>query len=358
MPTLTAILDEGLDFPAYAAAYERGQAPDRYPYGLEGLPEGWDLRFPVARAPSRIRGLVRRVVRRATGVDAVAALGRWSDIRQADVIYSHSEADYLGVALVLRLMRARRPVLVGQTIWLFAGWADLPPWRQRWLRYLMSRVDLFVYNARDNARLGEEIMPAGRHRYVPFGVSRVFGEAGVWAGGRRGNPLVVSVGNDRARDWRTLAGAVDGLPATVDVRLASREAPPGMERAETRATTSVPELCALYRDAALLVVPLLPNAHASGITTILEGAAVGTPLVATDAGGLREYFDDDAIRFVAPGDPGALRSAMMDLLGDRDLAASTGAAARAVVAREGYTNDAYWRRVIDEVNAYVTERRP
>ncbi len=40
-----------------------------------------------------------------------------------------------------------------------------------------------------------------------------------------------------------------------------------------------------------MVVPLKPNKHASGITVMEEAALHGLPMVVTDTGGLKAYFD-------------------------------------------------------------------
>lgn len=344
--SLTAILPVDLEFDRYAARYAHGTTPDRFPYGLETLPDGWVLADSAPRFRSRFTELARRAVRRATGGDVVGAIYRRRAVRSADVIYSHAESEYLGAAILLRLTRTRRPVLVGQTIWLFAHWDELPPWRRALLRWAMSRVDLFVYNAEPNLAIGRRIMPRGNHQYVRFGVSRMFRDAEPWLGRSDASPLILSVGNDSSRDWQVLAEALAGLEPPVEVRLATPETPPGFERATVRTTADVAELCELYRTASCLVVTVAHNAHASGITTLLEGAAIGVPMVVTDAGGLRAYFDDTEVRYVPPGDATALRTAVSEVLRDPTAAREMGLRARARFARDESTNDAYWHRIL------------
>ncbi|HET8602359.1 MAG TPA: glycosyltransferase [Marmoricola sp.] len=355
---LTPLLSVTLDFEGCARDYERGLAPDRYPYGLETLPPGWRLAPPRLRLANRATDVVRRAVARVTGADLVAAWQRWPDIRRADVVYSHSESDYLGAACLLRLTRRHRPLLVGHTIWLFGGWSRLPRWKRGFLRWAMQRVDLFVYNAEPNLRLGQQIVPEGSHHYVPFGISRLFTTA-VARAPDEATPLLLSVGGDRARDWATLAEALREVPEHVRVRLATDQVPLGTERAEVRPATSLAELFDLYRRASCMVVALRPNAHASGITAILEGVAAGVPLVATDTGGLREYFDETEIAFVPVGDAAALAAAVRKLLEDPAEAVARAGRARARLLADGYTNDAYWQRVLAVVIAAddVSRRR-
>ncbi len=63
---------------------------------------------------------------------------------------------------------------------------------------------------------------------------------------------------------------------------------------------------------------------------LLEAAASGLPIVATDVGGTREIFppDSHSAILVPPDDPGALTAATLAMLGDVRLRASTGTAAR------------------------------
>jgi hypothetical protein len=61
-----------------------------------------------------------------------------------------------------------------------------------------------------------------------------------------------------------------------------------------------------------MLVPLTENKHASGITVILEAALYGLPILATDTGGLRAYFGDDAVFYVPVSDPDAILEAVRD----------------------------------------------
>ena len=76
-------------------------------------------------------------------------------------------------------------------------------------------------------------------------------------------------------------------------------------------------------------------------TVLAEAMAAGTPVVATRVGGLAEVVaDGETGRLVAPGDPGALAAAVLEVLEDRER---MGAAARERALRFGA--DAYADRV-------------
>ncbi len=148
--TLTPLLPVDLDFRAYARSYDAGLTPDRFPYGLETLPEGWSLAHQPPRLRNRVVDVARRGVRRLLDADLVGALQRWRSIRDADVIYSHSEADYLGAALLLSCAASRNPSSSATPSGCSPTGSSSPAWKRRFLRWVMSRVDLFVYNAEPN----------------------------------------------------------------------------------------------------------------------------------------------------------------------------------------------------------------
>lgn len=91
------------------------------------------------------------------------------------------------------------------------------------------------------------------------------------------------------------------------------------------------ELGAYYERAAVVVVPSRREGYGM---VAREAMAYGRPVVATAVGGLRDAIEDgvDGL-LVPPGDVGALRAAVERLLGDPELRARLGAAARAKAKR-------------------------
>jgi glycosyltransferase involved in cell wall biosynthesis len=106
------------------------------------------------------------------------------------------------------------------------------------------------------------------------------------------------------------------------------------------------ELEELYRHASVVVLP----SHREGLPLcVLEAMAHGCPVVATRVGGIPQLVDDGRTGYlVEPGDPEALRGALLRLLDDAQLRAKMGAA-----GRERVTAICSWPQVTDQtLDAY------
>jgi glycosyltransferase involved in cell wall biosynthesis len=153
------------------------------------------------------------------------------------------------------------------------------------------------------------------------------------------NGFVLSVGRDLARDYATLAAAVEGLDARIvlvaeERNLGSVRLP---DNVEVRRGLSYLELRDLYAGAGCVVIPMRRDGYpygseASGLTAFLEASACGRPIVASERAILGDYLQPGRTGLLAaPEDPDALRGALERVLGDSKLAAELGCAARAAV---------------------------
>ena len=165
--------------------------------------------------------------------------------------------------------------------------------------------------------------------------------------GTKQRPLLVSAGLEK-RDYRVLADAVGDLDVDVCATGFSADAipprgsfPDAWPANFTRRRYEWTELAELYRNADAVVVTLLPNIYAAGITTMVEGMASGCPIVVTRTEGLEGYLDDtDAITVVSPGDAGELRGALLSVINSPDRRAAMGRRAREI-AEEKYSSDVH-----------------
>jgi hypothetical protein len=264
---------------------------------------------------------LRRGLKAAFGFDFIHAWRNRGAILQSDVIWTHTEQEHLAVALVL-LMHAKkggaRPLLLAQSVWLLDRWPGYGALRRALYRRLLSRADLLTTLASENAALCGEYF--GREaRHVLYGLNTndfPVREPSDW---KPHTPVrVAAIGNDRDRDWTTLVGALGG-DSRYHVRIATRRRMPASARAENVEivrVSGIQQQHALYDWADLIVVPLRPNTHASGITVMLEAAALGKPMIVTKVGALEDYFDEKAAFYVEPFNTQQLREAVNALAAD------------------------------------------
>ena len=156
-----------------------------------------------------------------------------------------------------------------------------------------------------------------------------------------GEPYVLAVGKDLARDYGTFAEAVRRLGVRAEIAAYPRnlegvELPPGTR---ARAVSSA-ELRELFAGAACVVVPQRRQEYAygsegGGLTSLLETLAMARPLVASDRPILHDYVaDGETALLVPPEEPEALAAAIGRVLGNAELARRLGAAGRARVEAE------------------------
>ena len=160
--------------------------------------------------------------------------------------------------------------------------------------------------------------------------------------------LVLTVGRDLARDYRTFLAAVRELDARIvvlaprDRNLAGLDVPPNVE---LRPGVAWSELRELYARAACVVIALrrptyVFGSEASGVTALLEAEAMAAPIVATGRPVVREYLTQgESALLVPPEDPAALGAAIASLLDDPELAQALGKAGRRRVAARHTMDD-------------------
>jgi len=181
----------------------------------------------------------------------------------------------------------------------------------------------------------------GREReieYLPFGIDTEY-----WTPGDRHTTGdgALAIGNDRHRDWATLAAAwTPELPALTIItrRPVPASAGPisvvsGDWNQQPISDTAVRDF---YRQAKFVVLPLCDTIQPSGQSACLQAMACGKAVVLSRIAGL---WDDELLKdgetclLVPPGDPQALNRTARRLAADPAFAHRLGMAASSVVRR-------------------------
>jgi teichuronic acid biosynthesis glycosyltransferase TuaC len=107
------------------------------------------------------------------------------------------------------------------------------------------------------------------------------------------------------------------------------------DRVHVNGAVPMDELPRLIANADVGAVPSLPEPYMrySLSTKLLEYAAMGIPIVASDLATFRAHFNHDAIHYVPGGDPDALAAAFRSLAADPVTTARLGAEAHRQEAR-------------------------
>jgi len=156
--------------------------------------------------------------------------------------------------------------------------------------------------------------------------------------------VVVSIGNDGRRDFRTLVAAAPQIEAPVHIltKLPLPEAlPPNVihHRGSWHGSElSDEKVRELYQRARAVVVPLVASNQPSGQSVALQAMACGAEVVLTETEGLwsREQMrGGENVLFVAPGDSAQLARRVGEVITDEKLSARLSAAGRATVEQSG-----------------------
>ncbi|MCK7627609.1 glycosyltransferase [Streptomyces sp. RS10V-4] len=215
-------------------------------------------------------------------------------------------------------------------------------------RRLSAHASQIITLAPDQRAFFADHLPEERVHLIPHGIDvAAFTPAGVPEATR---PLVLTVGW-WLRDWDVLDTVHDRLHRrhgnNIELVVVTRQGSQRTWHPAVRVLEGISELALiqLYRRAAAVLLPLT---DATANNALLEALACGTPVVATDTGGISYYTGDSlAALLTPPGDASGTAEAVETLLGELGTAAH---ATRRATARERAELFA-WPRIADQVRS-------
>jgi glycosyltransferase involved in cell wall biosynthesis len=335
----------------WSEAWAKGKMPgilDKLPYGYyHAADDQYDIRYSEDANESRATRFVRLALRRALGFDLWHAWRNRVGLHEADIVWTHTELEHLGVLLLWCYTNpVSRPRLIAQSVWLYDRWNDFSA-PKRWLyKTLLAKADMLTVLSPENLVRARELFPDKPAEFVRFGIDS--GAITPAVKRSRHKPLrVLSLGRDMHRDWDTLIQAIKPC-GDWHLRIAATQNAPRLAaepgKIELIKATTAREVFDLYAWADIVVLPLRANMHASGITVLAEAALSGVPVVATDTGGLRSYFSGREVKYVPVGDFLALRHAIRALADDDDLRFRLACAAQERILSDDLSSRSYAMR--------------
>ncbi|NHN85037.1 glycosyltransferase [Acetobacter musti] len=258
------------------------------------------------------------------GFDFIRAWRNRAGILNADIVWTYTESQTLAVLLLLRIMCPKHPPkVIGQAGWLVDRWNRQPVLRRILFRYLLKHLDVLTVHSVLNLATARALFPDLRVEQIRFGI-RADEMQTVRETCKNGALNILALGNDGHRDWQTLCEAATLLPQLqffiASTTRAARVAAKSVPNVKIVRAYDNDSLLRLYNQADIVVVPLVPDEHVSGITVIEEAVIHGVPVIASDCGGLTDYFDHDCLTYVPSEDAAALASAIRSIQTDPEAA--------------------------------------
>ncbi len=276
--------------------------------------------------------------------------------KQYDVIISWAELLGIPFALLLKATGTRMPH-VGIFSWISK------PKKVRALRLAKSRFDHIVLmsSVQYDAAIHQAGMPPERVTLLRWPVDQKF-----WRPLPGLDDMISSVGREM-RDYGTLVRALRDTP--IKCHIAANVDPTKNDQwiTDLKQEEPLPEwisigrkdhvdLRTMYANSRFVVIPLFPTDTDNGCTAILEAMAMGKPVICSDVVGQRDVIQHGRTGlFVPPGDPDALRNAILDLWEHPQRAAEMGQQARAWIEQH-HTLD-WWLGEVKRIVESVTPQR-
>lgn len=300
------------------------------------LPRGAVLGF-ACRVLSRLFQMIVPNVP-ADLTQAIIFFRHRAKLAEAEVLVATTQTQGYSLGLLKRLGLLRARVL-----FLVMGTADekLTPRALRFTGYCLQGCELLPISEGEAGELKRLFPGHPSIRYVPFGI-----DFGFWAAGENSEPepeqpYVLSIGNDRHRDYDTLLAAwrpefpVLKIITRLDVSsdLPNVEILAGDWRQNRISDADIRQI---MRRALFVVLPIRDTWQPSGQSACLQSMACGRAVVLSDIKGLwdaKVMRDGETCRLVPTGSPEALNRVVRELLASPEQAEDIGRKALAEVEK-------------------------
>jgi glycosyltransferase involved in cell wall biosynthesis len=324
---------------------------ERFAYGYHHANSmGCIVTYSQDYAENAFQRLFRLGLRFMLEFDLIHAWRNREKLTNSDVVWTHTESQSLGILALRRLLRLNNGTkYICQNVWLIDRWKKYNFLKRNVFAYLLSSADILTFHSNENLQIARRLFPRTRCELVLFGI-KVDNKK---QPKRReiSNPArVLSIGNDEHRDWDTLIGAIRAIK-NAELRIISQNRrvykyhnPLGIFVSSPKTNS---ELLSYFDWADLVVVPLKKNWHASGITVIQEAILHGLPVLCSDTGGLRCYFDDSDVWYVEAEKVVSLADRIREAISNKDERSKRTISAQSKMGKDGISSISFVRRHVE-----------
>lgn len=249
-------------------------------------------------------------------------------LNKTDVIVSNIDGISLAICLLKRLGLIKPPVIYSVGLFYIQGkMADAVNSKKNSLflnfyKWLLQASDQFLYHAEiEKDKLGKlELLDPAKATFIAIGSDEFF-----FKNSKKGinpnMPLIVSVGKDRARDYKTLIKAAKELPNFEFLIICRKSNVVGLDIPDNvKLLFDVPYRIVrdFYNSATIVVIPIKEMNRSSGQMTLTDCMQVGVPVIVSRVVGISHYplVNNQNCVLVSPGNTGQLKKAIKSLTND------------------------------------------
>ena len=298
-------------------------------------------------------GVIRRIETLLRSDLYLANMG-WLKSRHYGLTFSWSERTGIPLAWFRRSSSRTK-----RFITMFHSWSKRQERAITSLNLLPMMDSVIVHCQSMKSKFLDVGMPDDRIHVIPYSVDQRFfiPQRDI---DQQSNYLV-SIGENRSRDYSTLMRAVTGLPIKIDVAASglwyAREKHQhfhGDIPANVSIIRNLPrrELRNYYARSQFVVLPIKDVVYSAGATVVLEAGCMERAVIATRSQGIVDYIiDGETGILVNPGDVGAMQNAIKYLLSHPEKACRLGKNARQRIEDE-FNLETYVSRIANLLQSY------
>ena len=225
-----------------------------------------------------------------------------------------TEQEAFAVACLMRCRLVRPRPIVTSSVWITNDWQKLTLLKRALLRSLERSFDAVTVQSMASIDQARDIFPDSLVELMYFGVNPDAFAIRPPSRQTRHETRIFAGGHDKTRDWQTLLRAFGNQPGFT-LEIYCRRLPfsqiAGLSNVTLHHAMAIRDFVTAIQHADIAAIPMNANTF-SGITFALNAAALGTPILATNTGGVPSYFEPNEVLYCRPGDAADMRCTVLN----------------------------------------------